>query len=165
MEKLYSEIHPSNKIHETAIIYDNVNIGVGNIIGAYTVIGSNGEIRGAKEFLGVVNIGSNNVISEHVTIQRPEKEGKSTDLGNNNIVMAHSHLGHDSKVGNNVEICTGTILGGYSTIKDGCRLKIGSLIRNRITVGTNSIVGMGSVVVSDIKNNEVVVGNPAKKLK
>ena len=138
MEKLYNEIHPSNKIHHTAIIYDNVELGVGNVVGAYTVIGSNGEIRGVKEFKGVVKIGNNNIISEHVTIQRPEKQGQSTKVGNNNIIMAHSHIGHDAKVGSNTEICSGTILGGYSTVNDGCKLKLGSLVRNRVTVGKNS---------------------------
>ena len=35
-----------NFIHRTAIIYPNAKLGKGNHIGAYTVIGSNGEIRG-----------------------------------------------------------------------------------------------------------------------
>ena len=35
----------SNEIHETAIIFPNVKIGKNNIIGAYSVIGGNGEIR------------------------------------------------------------------------------------------------------------------------
>ena len=53
-----------NYIHRTAIVYPNVILGKGNWIGAYSVIGSNGEIRGVdqKEFKGTVTIGDNNVI-------------------------------------------------------------------------------------------------------
>ncbi|HSG61669.1 MAG TPA: hypothetical protein VLA24_09570, partial [Pseudomonadales bacterium] len=77
MQDLYSEeqrFDLSNDIHPTAIIYDCVDIGRGNKIGAYAVIGSNGEIRNCKEFNGRVVIGDGNVISEHVTIQRPAAE-------------------------------------------------------------------------------------------
>ena len=80
-EKEYSAIHPSNKIHPTAIIAKNVTLGVGNVIGAYTVIGSNGEIRGAKDFQGTIVIGDYNVIREHVTIQRPYAKNRETVIG------------------------------------------------------------------------------------
>lgn len=162
--KSYAKIHPSNRIHPTAVIHDNVELGVGNVIGAYTVIGSNGEIRGAKDFQGTIRIGDNNVISENVTIQRPYAKNRQTIIGDDNIIMAHSHVGHDVYIGNNCEICSGTILGGYCRIYDKVKLKIGVLIRNRKEIGHNTIVGMGSVVTKDIKPNKTVVGNPAKEL-
>jgi UDP-N-acetylglucosamine acyltransferase len=152
-----------NQIHKTAIIYPNVKLGKGNVIGAYCVIGSNGEIRGVKqdEFKGFVSIGDNNVISEHVTIQRPYVL-TATRVGNNNIIMAHSHIGHDAYIGNDCEICTGSIIGGYAVIFDGAIIKLGCTIRNRIKVGIDSLVGMGSVVVKDVQAGATVYGNPAK---
>lgn len=162
----YSKYDKSNVIHDTAIIYDNVELGKNNVIGAYTVIGSNGEIRGVNQndFKGKVIIGDNNVISEHVTIQRPYNE-TTTKIGNDNIIMAHSHIGHDVHIGNETEICTGVILGGYSVVKDKSKIKLGVTVRNRKTIGENSLVGMGSVVVKDIEKDSVVVGNPAKNIK
>jgi len=153
-----------NDIHKTAIVYPNVKLGKGNVIGAYCVIGSNGEIRGVKQsdFKGSVIIGDNNVISELVTIQRPKDLGSITSIGDNNIIMAHSHIGHDAKIGNDCELCTGTIIGGYASILDGAIIKLGSTIRNRKTVGVDSLVGMGSVVVSDVLDGAIVYGNPAK---
>jgi len=154
-----------NKIHPTAIIHDNVILGKGNVIGAYTVIGSNGEIRGKNQddFKGRVVIGDNNVISEFVSIQRPFDKDNNTIIGSNNIIMAHSHIGHDVVIGDGCEICSGVILGGYSTIKDGAKIKLGATIRNRKTIGINSIVGLGSSVVKDIEDNVVVYGNPANQ--
>ncbi len=162
----YFMFDESNQIHDTAIIYPNVVMGKNNIIGAYTVIGSNGEIRGVNQndFQGTVVIGDNNVISELVTIQRPFTE-TSTEIGNNNIIMAHVHLGHNVKIGDNTEICTGTIIGGYAEINDNAKIKLGVTIRNRKKIGKNCIVGMGSVVIRDVEENYVVVGNPAKEIR
>src|SRR5574343_135422 len=145
----HSRFDSSNEIHPTAIIYDNVTMGKNNIIGAYSVIGSNGEIRGARQsdFKGTVSIGNGNVISEHVTIQRPLNP-TVTEIGNNNLIMAHAHLGHDCIVGNDTEICTGVILGGYSVVEDGAK----------------ALVGLGSAVVKDVAAESVVVGNPAKPM-
>jgi UDP-N-acetylglucosamine acyltransferase len=152
-----------NSIHKTAIVHPNVKLGKGNTIGAYTVIGSNGEIRGVNQndFRGTVEIGDNNVISEFVSIQRPFNEGQKTRIGHNNIIMAHSHIGHDADINNNCEVCSGTIIGGYAKIYSGAKLKLGVTVRNRITIGPNVIIGLGSVVTKDILEG-VAYGNPAR---
>lgn len=156
-----------NNIHKTAIIHPNVKLGTGNTIGAYCVIGSNGEIRGVKQsdFKGHVVIGNNNVISEFVSIQRPLKQGDYTSIGNNNLIMAHVHLGHDVKVYDDTEICTSSVIGGYCIISFRAKIKLHCVIRNRVTIGSDAVVGMGSVVTKNVMQNSVVYGNPAKEKK
>jgi UDP-N-acetylglucosamine acyltransferase len=153
-----------NEIHKTAIIHPNVSMGKGNTIGAFCVIGGNGEIRGIsqKDFKGQVVIGNNNVISEFVSIQRPAECLQSTFIGDNNLIMAHSHIGHDVFISNNTEICSGSVIGGHVKIGNGSKIKLKCVIRNRVLVGENAIVGMGSVVTKNIENNQIVYGNPAK---
>ena len=161
---LYSIYDVSNEIHETAIIYDSVVMGKNNKIGAYSVIGSNGEIRNCKSFNGIVEIGNGNIISELVTIQRPSVKGSITKIGNDNIIMAHAHIGHDAQIGDNCEISTGSIIGGYTIIEDGVKIKLGCTIRNRRKVSKDAVIGMGAVVVKDVPEKEIWVGNPAKKI-
>lgn len=154
-----------NMIHRTAIIYPNTTMGKNNYIGPYTVIGGNGEIRGVDQysFSGTVQIGDNNVISEHVTIQAPFESGRVTRIGSNNIIMAKAHVGHDAEIGDGCEVCTSSIIGGYAKVKDGAKIKLNCTVRNRITVGKSSVVGMASVVTKDVNEGAVVYGNPAKE--
>jgi UDP-N-acetylglucosamine acyltransferase len=154
-----------NHVHRTAIVHPNVKMGTGNWIGAYSVIGGNGEIRGVdqREFKGHVVIGDDNVISEHVTIQRPFKEGERTMVGTSNIIMAHAHIGHNSTVRHGVEICSHVCIGGYCYIMSYAKIKLGAVVRNRITVGKAAIIGMGAVVVEDVSKKTTVYGNPAKE--
>jgi len=153
----------NNLIHETAIIYDCVEIGCNNIIEPYTVIGRNGYIRNInhEDFKGKVKIGDNNIIGAYTSIGRPCHD-KYTQIGNNNLIMCNVSIGHDVVIGDNVEICCGVIIGGYAVIKDGVKIKIASAIRNRIVIGSNVIIGMGAIVVNNVNDNLIVKGNPAK---
>jgi len=46
-----------------------------------------------------------------------------------------------------------------------CWVGIRAIIGKGITIGENSIVAAGSVVVEDVPDNTIVGGNPAKKIK
>lgn len=74
-----------------------------NKIGVYSVIESDGEIRGADKFERIVKIGDGNVISELVTIERPANSVQKTIIGNN-IIMALTHVGHNATIGDNCEL-------------------------------------------------------------
>jgi UDP-N-acetylglucosamine acyltransferase len=160
-----AQIYKDNTIHPTAIIYDNVVMGKGNVIGPYTIIGRNGEIRGKDpaKFSGKVYIGDNNVISELVTIQRPYYPGKSTCIGSNNIIMAHVHIGHDVIIRNNCEICTSSIIGGHTKIGNFTKIKLNCTIRNRLEIGENVLLGQKSNVTKSLESNKTYFGNPAKE--
>ena len=50
-------------------------------------------------------------------------------------------------------------------LKNGCSIGSGAVILPGLTIGKNAMVGAGSVVVTNVPDNCVVVGNPAKVIK
>ncbi len=79
-------------------------------------------------------------------------------------------IGETAIVGNDVLIYQQVTLGGttmtqtkrHPTIGNGVVLGAGSKVLGNITVGDNSRIGAGSVVVDDVPENSTVVGIPGK---
>lgn len=51
---------------------------------------------------------------------------------------------------------------GTIDIRDNCFIGINSIIKGKVTIGPNSIVGAGAIVTKDVPPGTVVAGNPAK---
>ncbi|KAA0983558.1 MULTISPECIES: acyltransferase [unclassified Pseudomonas] len=84
-------------------------------------------------------------------------------LGNNVGLSCCTLFGHDGIVGL-LEVRYGKKLDsvGAIDIRDNCFIGYGSIIMPRVTIGPDSIVAAGAVVVKDVPPGVVVAGNPAK---
>lgn len=79
-------------------------------------------------------------------------------------------IGETAEVGENVTLLQGVTLGGTSlkrekrhpTLGNNVVVGAGATVLGAITVGDNSRIGAGSVVVRDVPANAVVVGVPGK---
>ncbi len=79
-------------------------------------------------------------------------------------------IGETAEIGNNVSIYQGVTLGGTSlkkvkrhpTVEDGVVVGSGAKVLGAFTIGKNSKIGSGSVVVREVPENSTVVGIPAK---
>lgn len=96
------------------------------------------------------------------------KIGKGTVLGYGGLgVVIH----HRTIIGKNVIIHPGVSIGGTSnkyevpTIGDNCIISSGAKVIGPINIGNNCIVGANAVVLTDIPDNCIVVGVPAKIIK
>ena len=82
-------------------------------------------------------------------------------------------IGETTIIGNNVTLYQGVTLGGtghetgkrHPTIEDNVMVSSGAKVLGSITIGENSKIGAGSVVVSDVPPNSTVVGVPGKVIK
>ena len=81
-------------------------------------------------------------------------------------------IGETSQIDENVSIFQGVTLGGRGTeegdrhpkIKSGVSIYASSTILGNITIGKNSVVAAGSLVLKDVDSDTTVAGVPAKKL-
>lgn len=102
------------------------------------------------------------------------------EIGVGTIVGPHCSIQATARIGCNVAINTGTIIGHNVVVEDNCVLSsmvnlggwvhvetlsyigMGALIKEKLRIGHTSIVGMGSVVHSDVPEEVIALGNPAR---
>ena len=78
------------------------------------------------------------------------------------IVNTAVSIDHDCEIGNGVHLSPGANLAGAVKVGQKTWLGIGASVKQCVSIGDNVIVGAGAAVVSDILNDVVVVGVPAK---
>lgn len=79
-------------------------------------------------------------------------------------------IGETCEIGDNVSVFQGVTLGGtgkekgkrHPTIQDNVLIATGAKVLGSITVGENSKIGAGSVVLKEVPPNSTVVGIPGK---
>lgn len=74
-----------------------------------------------------------------------------------------------TKIGENCIICQNVTIGvkngGHPLLEDGVVVCGNSVIIGPITIGKNSIIGAGAVVLKNIPPYSLVIGNPARIIK
>ncbi len=86
-------------------------------------------------------------------------------LGLGAILNTGATLDHDCEVADYVHIAPGCNIAGGVKIGDLSFIGIGSSVLQSVNIGKKCVLGAGSVVVSDIKENTLGYGVPAKIIK
>lgn len=83
-------------------------------------------------------------------------------IGDHVVILPNSIVSHDVEIGNYTCITGGVCISGKVKIEESCYLGTNSALREEVTIGKRSLIGMGSVVIGDVEKGSVVVGNPAR---
>ncbi len=157
-------IHAGAKIKH-AVIGDNFicaeNTSIGN--DSFNVTYDKNKNRYRIPTFGNVIMGQSVEIGACSTIARGACE--STVIGDYVKIDNLVYIAHDVHLGDNTEVTAGSMVGGFAEIGRKSFLGVNSSIKNRIYIGENCIVGMGTNVLNSIEDNSIVVGNPAKPIK
>lgn len=86
-------------------------------------------------------------------------------LGRHTIINTSAVVEHDCRLEDWVHIAPGACIGGSVSVGEGTHVGLGSRVREGVLIGRNVLVGAGAVVATDVPDNVVVVGCPARILR
>jgi acetyltransferase-like isoleucine patch superfamily enzyme len=178
--------HGDVEIGEGSSIQDNVILGSEE--GLKVKIGENAVIRSGTVIYSGVAIGKNFRTGHNVLIREETVIGDDVLVGTNSVIDGNCRIGTAVSIQTNVYItrytivedcvffgpCAVTLNDKYMeygadlrgpVLKKGAKIGANSTILPAVVIGENAVVGAGSVVTKDVKTGEVVVGNPARRLR
>lgn len=91
--------------------------------------------------------------------------GPGTKIGNHVILNSAATLDHDSVLEDNVIIGPGVHLAGGTRVDTRAFIGVGACSVPGVTIGCNCLIGAGSVITTDIEDNVVAAGVPAKVIR
>jgi UDP-3-O-[3-hydroxymyristoyl] glucosamine N-acyltransferase len=157
------------------VIYEGVQIGAQVRIHANTVVGSDGfgyapiradlkskEVTGHQKIyhLGTVVIGDHVEIGSSSTVDRGTFG--ATRIESHAKLDNQVHVGHNAFVGKGAILCGGICLAGGSIIEDFAYIGGLTGVANRVKIGKQANVAAMTLVTKDVKDGDVVVGNPQR---
>lgn len=155
-------IGDNSSIGPHAIIYYDVEIGEG------TLIGDAASIREQSR------IGSRCVVGRHVTINY------NTVIGDGTKIMDHSWMAGNMVVGQQVFISGGVLTANDNSvaiseyddarvigphIEDGAQIGLGAKLMPGVRIGRGAVVGAASLVTRDVEPDTLVMGAPARPIR
>lgn len=179
-----AHVDPSAKIgenvtiHPFAFIDANVEIGDGCEIMSYTSVirgtrmGKNnkvyqGSIIGAdpqdfrwKGEESFCFISDNNVIREHVIINRGISSERGTRIGNDSFIMAETHIGHDTNIKGKCVIGNGVTIAGDAEVGECTILSSGVILHENSKVGSWVLIKGGCRISGNVPPYIIVAHNP-----
>ncbi len=86
-------------------------------------------------------------------------------IGKHCIINTGAIIEHECIIEDFVHISPNATLAGNIKVKKGVHIGLGAQIVQGVVIGENAIIGAGAVILKDVPDNAVMVGNPAKVLK
>lgn len=101
------------------------------------------------------SVGAGSILLAGVTLTA------SVTVGRHVVCMPRVVLTHDVVIEDFATLCAGVVLGGSVTVGRRAYLGMASSVREQVSVGSDSVLGMGAVAVTDLAPGQTAVGVPA----
>ncbi len=102
-------------------------------------------------------------IGEGLVVTPRAKISPNVKIGNFVTVLGCG-IGHDAEIGNYTTICGNCGINGHCKVGERVFIATSAIIAPSRKVGDDAYGGMGSMVMTNVKANTKVFGNPAKRM-
>ena len=151
-------------IGDNSVIRSHTVIYAGNVIGKNFQTGNKANIRELNIIGDNVSVGTLSVIEHHVRIESGARIHTQVFVPEFTILEENSWLGPNVVITNakyprspNVK---DELKGAW--VKKNAKVGANTTLLPAVTIGENALIGAGSVVTKDVKENTIYAGNPAK---
>jgi UDP-3-O-[3-hydroxymyristoyl] glucosamine N-acyltransferase LpxD len=153
-------------IGPNTVILSGVEIGENTRIGPGCVIGEDGfhvfeDLEGIKRIVihdGMVRIGKNVDIQALSAVDKGFM-GRDTVIGDECKLDDYVHIAHRVHLGCGVVMAGGSDVAGSVNIGNNVWIGPRALVSNRLNIGDNARILLGSVVIRNVRENDEVSGN------
>lgn len=184
-----SSIARSVKIGRNVVIGKSVKIGSGTIIGHNVVIGDGVVIGKNCVIKSAAVIGEDGFGFERNQQGIPLRMkhfgsvviGNEVEIGSlttvcrgvfaNTVIEDHVKIDDHVHIAHNCHIQTSAIIVACAEISGGCKIGVGAWVAPNasilegVTINNRAFLGLGTVVLKDVEERHVVVGNPARMIR
>jgi UDP-N-acetylglucosamine acyltransferase len=156
------ELGPGVRIHSHVVVAGQTTIGARTHIFPFASIGHRPQDLKFKGEETRLEIGEDNQIREHVTMN-PGTEGGGglTRVGSHGLFMVGSHVAHDCIVGDHVILANNATLAGHCVIEEHAILGGLSAVHQFVRIGAHAFIGGMSGVENDVIPFGMALGNRA----
>jgi sugar O-acyltransferase (sialic acid O-acetyltransferase NeuD family) len=106
----------------------------------------------------------NSILGEGLQVMPNVIVNNDVRIADQCILNTGSIIEHDCVLSSGVEVGPGAILTGRVSVGENTWIGAGAVVLPRLKIGSNVTVGAGAVVTKDVKDNAVVIGNPARQI-
>ncbi|UOQ57715.1 transferase [Leucobacter allii] len=158
------------EIRDHVVIGRDVTVGEHALVKSHAVIGEEGfgieKDEHGNNFhvphIGSVRLGAHIEVGNFTTVCSGTIA--PTVVGDYTKIDDHVHIAHNCRIGRNVIITACAEVSGSVTIEDDVWIGPNASVIQGLTLGKDALLGIGAVAVKSIPENEVRIGNPAKRL-
>lgn len=149
------------KIRFDTVIGDNCSIGENTVIGepGFNVSEIAEGVTDIIPNFGKVHIGNWVYIGANTSVSKGA--AGDTEICDFVKIDSNCRIGHDVYFEKYVEVRAGSVISGFVEMGQSSVSGAGATVRNRVIIGSNSMIGAGSYLSRNLKDNLTVVGNPA----
>ncbi|MBK2054447.1 PglD-related sugar-binding protein [Francisella noatunensis] len=106
-----------------------------------------------------IEMGENNIVLDHVTIQPYVK------IGSSNFVWSNAVIAHGSVIDDTNWITSGVVVSGDAIIKSKCFLGVNATIGNNTVIESESFVGANTLVTKNTAPKDVFISREGEKFR